>query len=711
MDNALRIYDMDTPTNDQKPFDGFAHAQSPQHYLNAPATINSTDSGGGNPQYSPMDISSSSYFDVSPLLNVHDTMALHYLVQKSIADAKGYRVLSYQELDEAMNESKMLHSRLSDLDHKISMETKLRDAAASLQKLHMEGSPSSPNSGSSSRRSFRISSGSSSKRRLSRHAEEEYEVSNRKIQALETDRARLQARATELDLKILHHHVGVLALTHPGSQSASAQSFESHLRQLSAGSSTTATMDPHSHQQQHPPNSHHQQANQQRISDSHMAHATSRMINQRMSGSLGSSTSALSSRSIDESDATVDSIISMMSSSLASPTTSPRSAPVGEKLPFLSTLTQNLVSQHDALKGQLASRDQYCGELQSIIKETVNELDPSIEISSTNPSELRNASQAAIQAVRGNHSSEKEQLSSQLDQSRFEHQSLLAEFERTKLEHEENMNANDKSAHVEQLQQELEQLKSEHQSLKLSATNGLSQDRELSTSADAVGPSDSAEGGKVKSLLKQQLDTLSASYDANCAELERLEVENVNLKTQLRDLRFKTEAEMQELQNELKANQERVTEWKERCDTLRSELESVVRSLEDVTRQSVEYESERVQLESKVEELQKKLFEDSQSNLDKRVSRMEVRGLNMSSPDLSADASSSSSVAEPTSVTLLRHEFRRIIMDLNTKHSKELKREQQEKKKMENLLRSIKRSSYMANLPPGKLESFGIEAL
>lgn len=710
MENALRIYDMDTPTNDQKPFDGFAHAQSPQQYLNAPTTINHSEGGGGNRQYSPMDISSSSYFDVSPLLNVNDTMALHYLVQKSIADAKGYRVLSYQELDEAINESKMLHSRLSDLEHKINMETKLRDAAASLQKLHMEGSPTSPNASSSSRRSFRISSGSSSKRRLSRHAEEEYDMANRKIQALETDRGRLQARVSEMDLKILHHHVGILALTHPGSQSASAQSFESHLRQLSAGSSTTATMDPHSHQQQH-----HQEGSnsQQRISDSHMAHATSRMINQRMSGSLGSSASALSSRSIDESDATVDSIISMMSSSLASPTTSPRSAPVGEKLPFLSTLTQNLVSQHDALKGQLASRDQYCGELQSIITETVNELDPSIEISSTHPSELRSASQAAIQTVRGNHSSEKEQLSTQLDQSRFEHQSLLAEFERTKLEHEENLNANDKSAHVEQLQQELEKLKSEHQTLKLSAANGpSSQDRELSTSAEAVGASDSAEGGKVKSLLKQQLETLSASYDANCAELERLEVENVNLKTQLRDLRFKTEAETQELQNELKANQERATEWKERCDTLRSELESVVRSLEDVTRQSVEYESERVQLESKVEELQKKLFEDSQSNLDKRVSRMEVRGLNMSSPDLSANASSSSSSgAEPTSVTLLRHEFRRIIMELNTKHSKELKREQQEKKKMENLLRSIKRSSYMANLPPGKLESYGIEAL
>ena len=96
---------------------------------------------------------------------------------------------------------------------------------------------------------------------------------------------------------------------------------------------------------------------------------------------------------------------------------------------------------------------------------------------------------------------------------------------------------------------------------------------------------------------------MSQSYEANRVELERLESDNVDLNTTLRETKFKSQAEVQELQNELKNNQERVQEWKERCESLKAELESVIRSLEDLTRQTVDYESERVKLEAKVQEL------------------------------------------------------------------------------------------------------------
>jgi DNA repair exonuclease SbcCD ATPase subunit len=227
--------------------------------------------------------------------------------------------------------------------------------------------------------------------------------------------------------------------------------------------------------------------------------------------------------------------------------------------------------------------------------------------------------------------------------------------------------------------------------------------------ADSNGTADSSDDRKVKMLLRNQLESLTQSYETNRSELEKLEIANVDLKAELQENKFALQAEIKELQNELTTSQERVGEYKERCENLSSELESVVRSLEDVTRQAVDYESERTKLEQTVQGLQQKLYESSQSTLDKRVSMMAV---NTTSPPRSAGQELQTVEPypqnEPLSVSILRHEFRRIIQDINDKHVADIKREQTEKRKLESLLRSIKTSSYMNSIPPERLEALGI---
>ena len=49
--------------------------------------------------------------------------------------------------------------------------------------------------------------------------------------------------------------------------------------------------------------------------------------------------------------------------------------------------------------------------------------------------------------------------------------------------------------------------------------------------------------------------------------------------------------------------------------------------------------------------------------------------------------------------------FRRIIQDLNAKHQREIRKEQSDKKKLENLLRSCKASSYAATFLREKLDA------
>lgn len=582
-------------------FDGFLNAQEPQHYLDAPATLNP----GLNTSY---DMASQSYFDISPLLNIRDPINLHFLVQTSIADSKGFKILSYQELEEAKKEAILLKSRVSDLTVKLNMEYKLRDAASSLSKLHSSGSAAP--SQTQQRKSFLFSSSSAKeKKRLSKHAEDELEVSNKRIHTIQEDLSRLSQRLSEVEARIYKHNVGILALTHHGSESSTSEMFDNYSQAGDVGSRIGS------------PNSSTVRKSRQSFQ------ASSRMLDRNIVSERSLSPTTTGEFYTRELDGMINSLSEALNMKHSNNddlmnTPSVITDNVEDKVSQLSTLITSIINEYSQ---SLQSDDKYKSDLEALVHQVMLKIHMGNEIPDfTNIDKLQ--------------------------------EKLLATLEERCRKDAEDVAASDMLA---------------------------------------VG------GPRGKSLLRKQFESISASYEANRVELEKLELENVDLRTNLRDTKFGSQAEIQELKNELKSNEERVQEWKERCDTTRGELESVVQSLEEVTRQAIEYETERTKLETTVRDLEQKLFQATNSTLDKRVSMIATEH----------DGLGSGPTSEPSSVSILRQEFRKIIKDINTKHAREMRQEQQEIKKLQNLLRSIKTSSYAAHLPQANLDALGIEAL
>lgn len=170
----------------------------------------------------------------------------------------------------------------------------------------------------------------------------------------------------------------------------------------------------------------------------------------------------------------------------------------------------------------------------------------------------------------------------------------------------------------------------------------------------------------------------SRGVQAGGSSSHELQLQNLDLKDALREAKFKSSTEIQDLNTELTLATEQVTEYRDKCESLSRELDSVVRSLEDLTVQTVDYESERQRLEGQIEGLNGKLEELNTNKAINRISMMPG--------------------AEPgtsQSITALVHQFRTQIRGIRAAHLSELKKEQEEKRRLQGMVRQIKSSSYV----------------
>jgi chromosome segregation ATPase len=149
---------------------------------------------------------------------------MHLLMETAIGDSKGYAVLSYEELEELKRQRTTLASRVDATRKKLALESKLRDAAQSLNRLYstngrresgeseINGSPTSPKK---YRRNFLGSRNSNNAETISR-TDDEFAASTRKCQELSQELSGLEKRLEEVQRKILEHTAGVLQMTHRG---------------------------------------------------------------------------------------------------------------------------------------------------------------------------------------------------------------------------------------------------------------------------------------------------------------------------------------------------------------------------------------------------------------------------------------------------------------------------------------------------------------
>ena len=148
---------------------------------------------------------------------------MHLLMETAIGDSKGYGVLSYEELEELKRERTTLLSRADATRRKLALESKLRDAAQSLNRLYstkgrrestesdVNASPTSPKK---LRRNF-LGSRNSNADTLSR-TDDEFAASTRKCEELNNELSALEKRLEVVQRKVLEHTAGVLQMTHKG---------------------------------------------------------------------------------------------------------------------------------------------------------------------------------------------------------------------------------------------------------------------------------------------------------------------------------------------------------------------------------------------------------------------------------------------------------------------------------------------------------------
>jgi len=154
----------------------------------------------------------------SPLLNMEDPVAMHLLMETAMDDSQQFQVLSYEELDAMKKELSILTTHIDGAKRKLVLETKLRDAAQSLNRLQdptsLDFSESSPKQGKRHRRSMMGSRGSFSD--MLNQTDDELAVSTRKCEDLAQDLWQLEKRAETLQTMLLEHTAGVLQKTHKG---------------------------------------------------------------------------------------------------------------------------------------------------------------------------------------------------------------------------------------------------------------------------------------------------------------------------------------------------------------------------------------------------------------------------------------------------------------------------------------------------------------
>lgn len=145
---------------------------------------------------------------------------MHLLTETAIGDSLGYEVLSFEEVEELKKEHSLLSTRVEATKRKLALETKLRDAARSLSRLHSpKSSRTSEDYGSDP------SPGSHRKRRsiFGRNgddyydkADEELAASTRKCEELAQELWRLERRTQDIQRRLLQHTAGILQMTHKG---------------------------------------------------------------------------------------------------------------------------------------------------------------------------------------------------------------------------------------------------------------------------------------------------------------------------------------------------------------------------------------------------------------------------------------------------------------------------------------------------------------
>jgi predicted nucleic acid-binding Zn-ribbon protein len=140
---------------------------------------------------------------------------MHLLAETAISDSRDFEVLSFDEVEQLKKERTYLKAKIETTRRRLALESKVRDAAQSLNRLY--STRESPDGQGSPKKPRRSLLGSKRGENDALHrADGEYSASLKKVEDLSRELFQLEKRLEHTERRILMHTAGILQMTHRG---------------------------------------------------------------------------------------------------------------------------------------------------------------------------------------------------------------------------------------------------------------------------------------------------------------------------------------------------------------------------------------------------------------------------------------------------------------------------------------------------------------
>ncbi|KAL0950197.1 hypothetical protein HGRIS_010189 [Hohenbuehelia grisea] len=125
----------------------------------------------------------------STAMNTRDELLISLLASEAVVDSRSFEILGSDEVEDLKKEQQVLSSRLVAMTKKVSLETKIRDAAVSLSKVN------------------------ATHKKLSKQTDDQLEAANRRVEAAQKELWRVSERANEVHKRLMEHRAAVLSIS------------------------------------------------------------------------------------------------------------------------------------------------------------------------------------------------------------------------------------------------------------------------------------------------------------------------------------------------------------------------------------------------------------------------------------------------------------------------------------------------------------------
>ncbi|KAB8239338.1 involucrin repeat protein [Aspergillus alliaceus] len=231
---------------------------------------------------------------------------------------------------------------------------------------------------------------------------------------------------------------------------------------------------------------------------------------------------------------------------------------------------------------------------------------------------------------------------------------------------------------IAQLQALIDQIRSDVESQLSEASKGRTQAEERAARLQAELTELEGEVVRVRTELTMAQAELDGAYGSRSQraaavdpalqkELEVLTTRNIELATELATF---------------KAGKPANSDAQRRVETLERELRETIDDYEVMTKASIEFEREREKFESLIDGLR-----DHCEQLETQLNEERITWMGMQTASMGRDGTT----YETTSTMVLKNEFKKMMRDTRAENMKILKAEQEERRRLEALLRNVKK--------------------